>query len=249
MENDRYIEHATGMKKEFSEMIEGSTNSLQTTSVSRRSVLEQVTVSLGLLGISIGGSHVLSEQFLSEKELSELRGSNGSSLSFLSERVLSADKLKQHTIKGKLFHLYEGQSIGLGWNIQRITYVYFEETSDMLNLSLSDIFPIKGHLIVDLVQNNIIGKQEAQVHVCSHRGHPKGLAHTQHLDFFLMNSSGRTDEYLGRVLLSFAHKISLMERDDRSNTNGFLSILDYLQTYEERLASLNHMVAPTTSKI
>ena len=86
----------------------------------------------------------------------------------------------------------------------------------------------------------MLGKNEAQIHVCGHRGSPKGIAHTQHLDFFLMDSSGRTEEYLGRVLLSLAHKISLMEKSKTNSRKDFLSIHDALQTYEERLSSLNH---------
>ena len=48
-----------------------------------------------------------------------------------------------------------------------------------------------------------------------------------------MDSSGRTEEYLGRVLLSLAHKISLMEKSKTNSRKDFLSIHDALQTYEE----------------
>ena len=96
----------------------------QELSLSRRNVLEQVAASLGILGISVGSTRVLSKTLLPEEENWVLQRSH-SSTAWLSEQVFVADKLKQHKIRGKLFHLYEGQSIGLGWKIQSIAYAYF----------------------------------------------------------------------------------------------------------------------------
>ena len=204
--------------------------------ISRRNILEKVTATIGLLGISVGAtkSIFVQDDSVAAFEISDFTLADGST-SEPSSGIIP-DRLREHRVKGRLFHLYEGQSIGLGWKIDRITYAYFEEVVDTFATIETSV---KGHLVIDLLQHGILGKQSCQVHVCSHRGSPKGIAHSKYLDFFLMDSSGRTNEYVGRTLLSLSHKIALMEQKDNRKAGTAAS---YLQTYEERLIALNHRV-------
>jgi len=74
---------------------------------------------------------------------------------------------------------------------------------------------------------------QARIHICSHQGHPQGIASSKYLDLLLMDGGdGNTpsDEKLGRVILSLAKHIAKTEEFlEKSN------VLSQLEKHEERL--------------
>ena len=107
----------------------------------------------------------------------------------------------------------QGSQLGLGWSI----------------VSLSAIE--KGAAILTLQHHE---KDVARIHICAHNGLPKGLAHTNLLDFLLMDGgqgNHPTEESVGRVLLGLAER--MQKDEERLIEQGYQ--ISQLQTHEERL--------------
>lgn len=79
--------------------------------------------------------------------------------------------------------------------------------------SLADLSPVeRGAAVLTLAHAD--GGQ-ARVHLCHRGSAPRGIAHSEHLDFVLMNGhdgSAPSDEHLGLVILSLARRVSRNER-------------------------------------
>lgn len=110
--------------------------------------------------------------------------------------------------------LQVGSAVGLGWSVVALSPV--SRGASVLSLSHRD------------------GRQ-AQVHLCAHAGHPRGLAHSALLDLILMDGGQgdrRTDEDLGRALLSLADRIRRNEVSEAAD----LRPLAHLMSHAERVS-------------
>lgn len=106
-----------------------------------------------------------------------------------------------------------GSDLGFGWTVSGLSSVD------------------KGAAVLSLAHRS--GAQ-AQVHLCAHRGSPRGVAHSQLVDLVLMDGgsgSFRTDERLGRVVLGLADRIRRNELDPR----GDLSPLARMMAHDDRV--------------
>lgn len=107
-----------------------------------------------------------------------------------------------------------GGELGLGWAVQSLSAI--DRGAMVLSLSHAD-------------------GRTARVHLCTHDGQPRGLAHTELLDFILMDGGQGdlpTEEDLGRVLLSLADRLGQQELEGLSDLFDLAS----LQTHDERMA-------------
>ena len=111
----------------------------------------------------------------------------------------------------------KGSSLGLGWSIGDLTRIK------------------KGATILSLAHPE---KGIARVHICVHNGNPHGVAHTDLLDFLLMDGgTGQTPtgESVGRALLGLVKNLKQKEEEIFSNSKEFCK----LQTHDERLKLYN----------
>ncbi len=102
--------------------------------------------------------------------------------------------------------------VGLGWRVA----------------SLSEVR--RGAAVLTLRHDE--GRQ-AQVHLCRRRGLPRGLAHTNTLDMFLMNDGDgqqQTNEDIGRVVKTIA---AWVHRNEQSA--GSLAVPPQLLTHSTRV--------------
>lgn len=77
--------------------------------------------------------------------------------------------------------------------------------------------------------------RKSKVHICSHHGRPRGLAHTALVDLVLMDGgsgSFRTDEKLGRVVLGLADRM----RRNEAEAPGDLSPIARMMSHDQRVA-------------
>ncbi|MBK9644792.1 MAG: hypothetical protein IPO67_06520 [Deltaproteobacteria bacterium] len=104
-----------------------------------------------------------------------------------------------------------GDEVGLGWRLAALT------NND------------RGAWVVELLRGDQLGR----VHVCFHSGEPKGVGHTELLDFILMDGGdGRkdTDEHLGRVIRHMANIVRQNELREGADAE-----LARLLTHAERV--------------
>lgn len=76
--------------------------------------------------------------------------------------------------------------------------------------------------------------RKARVHLCTHGGSPRGVAHSRLVDFVLMDGgsgSFRTDEKLGRVILGLAERV----RRNESDPSGDLTPIARMMAHDERV--------------
>jgi MoaA/NifB/PqqE/SkfB family radical SAM enzyme/ferredoxin len=103
----------------------------------------------------------------------------------------------------------EGTALGLGW-------------------ALDSLGPIRGGAAVLVLRNASVAGSGgvARVTVRRNGGAPVGVAHTEHLDFMLMNGgggAGKTDESIARVLRGLA--TALEKRGNRAGKEPVLALL------------------------
>ncbi len=109
--------------------------------------------------------------------------------------------------------LSAGDGIGHGWRLRGIST------------------PRRGAVVLDLVHETLA---PVQVHLCAHRGAPKGVAHSHFLDFVLMDGGQgdrRTEESIGRALRALAHTVARNELAAESDP----ALLGRLMTHGERV--------------
>jgi len=108
--------------------------------------------------------------------------------------------------------IHVGDHIGLGWSLTAMT-------------------PVECGAAVLAITHAATNRQ-VNVHVCRHTGRASGAAHSQTLDFLLMNSGDgatMTDESLGRVLNVLSDIAAHNERSGRRPPKT-------LQTHDERMS-------------
>jgi hypothetical protein len=72
----------------------------------------------------------------------------------------------------------------------------------------------------------------ARVHLCQRAGATRGIAHSQHLDFVLMNGQrgeGPSEEALGLVILSIAKRVERNERLARRTLQGMARLMPHAE--------------------
>lgn len=109
--------------------------------------------------------------------------------------------------------LKRGDHLGAGWFVAHLGAV--DRGASVLTLQSRD-----GDL--------------ARVHLCQRSGEPRGLAHTEFLDFILMDGGQgdkQTPETLGRVLMGLASVVA----DNELRVDGDLAQLGLLQPHGERV--------------
>lgn len=89
--------------------------------------------------------------------------------------------------------LHRASGIGHGWFLHSLTT------------------PKRGAVVLQVVHDTL---DPVSVHLCAHRGSPRGVAHSHFLDFVVMDGGQgdrRTEESLGRALTALAHTVAANE--------------------------------------
>jgi hypothetical protein len=109
--------------------------------------------------------------------------------------------------------LRRGSGIGHGWVLQDISS------------------PRRGAVVMQLAHETL---DPVQVHLCAHRGSPRGVAYSHFLDFVVMDGGQGdqpTQESLGRALIALAHTVAANELKAEADTR----LLGGLLTHRERV--------------
>ncbi len=109
--------------------------------------------------------------------------------------------------------LTRGSALGHGWLLASVSS------------------PQRGAVILNLVHETL---SPVQVHLCAHRGSPRGVAHSHFMDFIVMDGGQgdrATEESLGRALMALAHRVSANEL----RTEADPAMLGRLLTHGERV--------------
>jgi len=110
--------------------------------------------------------------------------------------------------------LTSGRSLGRGWRVDSLTKVH--EGAAVLSLQHRD-------------------ERTARVHICTHDGQPRGLAHSVLFDLVLMDGrQGKqsTEESLGRVLVQLARHI---RRNELQSDDSHIASVKGLLTHDDRV--------------
>ena len=105
--------------------------------------------------------------------------------------------------------LKNGQTIGLGWHVKGLGRID------------------RGAAVLELEHDS--GRHE-RVHICTHEGVPKGLAHSALFDLILMDGGQGdkpTEETIGRVLLTLAEIIRENELGDDADIDRVTRMLSH----------------------
>lgn len=103
--------------------------------------------------------------------------------------------------------------------------------------SIESLSPVRRGAVVLTLRSD--AGETARVHLCRKGAAPKGIAHSRHLDFILMNGSdgsAPSDEGLGLVLKTIARRVTRNERLARRQlANNKLACLDDLEPHDQRV--------------